>query len=54
MRHCEVYDFFQQRWFEMAPMNKPRCTFSAMVFMGYIYTFGGYTNQFERSKKVKL
>ena len=33
-------------------MNKTRCTCSVFVYNDFIYVIGGYTGEFQRSKKV--
>jgi len=51
---CEVFNYFTNSWTEIAPMNKTRCTCSVFIYRGYIYVIGGYTGEFQRSKKVTL
>lgn len=52
LNKCEVYNFYTQKWTEIAPMNKTRCTCSAFIYNRFIYVIGGYTGEFQRSKKV--
>jgi hypothetical protein len=52
LNKCEVYNYHTDTWSEIAPMNKTRCTCSAFIYMGFIYVIGGYTGEFQRSKKV--
>jgi hypothetical protein len=51
---CEVYDYETGEWTDIAPMNKNRCTCSLFIYRGYIYVIGGYTGEYQRSRKVTI
>ena len=52
LNNCEVFDYETQTWTEIAPMNKNRCTCSLFIYRDFIYVIGGYTGEYQRSKKV--
>jgi hypothetical protein len=53
LRSCEIFDFAKNAWSPIADLNKPRCTATAMIFGDQVWVFGGYTGQFERSRKIE-
>lgn len=54
LNKCEVYDYKTNKWTDIAPMNKNRCTCSVFIYRGYIYAVGGYTGEYQRSRKVEI
>jgi len=53
LSECEYFDFEEQAWVEVAPMNKKRCTSMAFVYKDCIWVFGGYTDYLKRSSTIE-
>ena len=41
--NCERYDFDEDKWEWIAPMQNRRCTGFCCLYKSMIYVFGGYT-----------
>jgi N-acetylneuraminic acid mutarotase len=54
MNKCEMYNYYTNKWTEIAPMAKNRCTSSAFIYGAHIYVFGGYSAKCKRTKKVRV
>lgn len=53
LKKCEVFDYAKNKWTKIGDLNIPRCTSSAVIYGETLWVFGGYTGQFERSRKVE-
>ena len=53
LKSCEMFDYKKRAWKSIGDLNVPRCTSSAIIYARKIWVFGGYTGQFERSRKVE-
>lgn len=53
LKKCEVFDYLTWQWKSLPDLNVSRCTSSAIVYNKDIWVFGGYTGQYERSRKIE-
>jgi hypothetical protein len=53
LKSCEVYDYSLKKWASIADLNVPRCTSTLITYKSAIWVIGGYTGQYQRSRKIE-
>ena len=49
LEHCERYDFNENVWEVIAPMQQRRCSGYTFIYKDKIYVVGGYTGYLDRN-----
>ncbi len=47
--YCECYDFDENYWEMIAPMQERRCSGFCFIYHNFIYVAGGYTGHLTRN-----
>lgn len=53
LKSCEVYDYATDKWAPIADLNIPRCTSTLITYQSHVWVLGGYTGQYQRSRKIE-
>lgn len=53
LTQCEMLDISNEKWVSIPPMVYKRSCFSALVYQGKIFAFGGYTKEKKRTRKIE-
>ena len=53
LKRCEVFDYAKNSWHRISDLNVARCTSTAILYNNQIWVLGGYTGQYQRSRKIE-
>ena len=53
LKSCEMYDYATGKWEKIADLNIPRCTSTLITYQSQVWVLGGYTGQYQRSRKIE-